>query len=65
MIYYTLDGSFPGPWVAPVNGPANTSQVYNGSFAIASGNNTILLVASYIPNSETTIGSDVWETVIP
>lgn len=52
-IYYTLDGSFPGP--------GNSAAVlYAAPFAVASGQT--ILTAAYLANY---IGSDVWETNQP
>jgi hypothetical protein len=62
-IYYTVDGSFPGPYAPPAGYPANTSVQYAAPFAAASG--TVILVSAYLPNSQTTIGSDVWKFTAP
>ena len=63
QIYYTTDGSFPGPYVLPAGYPANTSQLYAAPFAVASG--TVILVSAYVPNSTTVLGSDVWTFTAP
>lgn len=52
-IYYTVDGSFPGPG-------AQTAVVYQGPFAAASG--TQIRAAAYAPGLA---GSDVWSEVAP
>jgi hypothetical protein len=62
-IYYTTDGSFPGPYTPSAGYPANTSSVYAGAFAAASG--TVICAAAYIANSTTVIGSDVWTFTAP
>jgi Fn3 associated len=62
-IYYTTDGTFPGPYTPPAGYPANTSTQYAAPFAVASG--TIILVAAFVPNSTTVIGSDVWTFTAP
>ena len=62
-IYYTTDGSFPGPYTPPAGYPANTSVQYAAPFAVASG--TVILVAAYLLNSQTVIGSDVWKFTAP
>ena len=62
-IYYTLDGSFPGPYTPPAGYPANTSVVYAAPVAVASG--TVVLATAFILNSTTTIGSDVWTFAAP
>jgi hypothetical protein len=59
-IYFTRDGSFPGPWVAPEGITANTSTLYNAPFAVVSGQT--ILAAAY---SATADGSDVWATNVP
>jgi hypothetical protein len=55
-IYYTLDGSFPGPGNA-------AASLYAAPFVVASG--TVILTAAYILNSQTVIGSDVWTFTAP
>jgi hypothetical protein len=55
-IYYTLDGSFPGPGNA-------AALVYAAPFVVNSGQS--VLAAAFITNSTTTIGSDVWLTNVP
>ncbi len=63
QIYFTTDGSFPGPYTPPAGYPANTSTLYAAPFAVASG--TVILVTGYLQNSQTTIGSDVWTFTAP
>ena len=62
-IYFTTDGSFPGPYTPPAGYPANTATLYAAPFAVPSG--TVLLVAAFVPNSSTVIGSDVWTFTAP
>jgi hypothetical protein len=62
-LYFTTDGTFPGPYAPPAGYPANTSTLYAAPFAVVSG--TVILVAGYLPNSQTTIGSDVWSFIAP
>ena len=62
-IYYTTDGSLPGPWTANPGGTANTSTTYSGSFTVASG--TVILASAFIPNSTSTVGSDVRSYTAP
>lgn len=62
-IYYTTDGSMPGPWTANPGGTANTSTVYSSPFTVASG--TVILAAAFVLNSTSTIGSDVRQYTAP
>ena len=62
-IYYTTDGSMPGPWTANAGATANTSTTYSGSFTVASG--TVILACAFIPNSTSTVGSDVRSYTAP
>ena len=62
-IYYTTDGTFPGPYTPPAGYPANTSTQYAAPFAAASG--TVILAAAYVLNSTSVIGSDVWQYQAP
>lgn len=55
-IYYTLDGSFPGPGEPAAN-------VYTAPFVVTSGQS--VLAAAFILNQTATIGSDVWLTNVP
>ncbi|MDE2019401.1 MAG: chitobiase/beta-hexosaminidase C-terminal domain-containing protein [Patescibacteria group bacterium] len=59
-IYYTTDGSFPGPWVAQEGIAANTSQQYAAPVAVASG--TVVLAAAWANGFD---GSDVWAFTAP
>jgi hypothetical protein len=52
-IYYTLDGSFPGPGNA-------AAILYAAPVVVSTGQQ--LLAAAYLANN---IGSDVWQTIIP
>ena len=59
-IYYTTDGTFPGPYTLPEGQPANTSVQYNAPFVAATG--TVILAAAYAANR---YGSDVWAETAP
>jgi hypothetical protein len=52
-IYYTLDGSFPGPG-------NSAAHLYTAPVAVSTGQE--LLAAAYLANY---IGSDVWQTLVP
>jgi hypothetical protein len=63
IIYYTTDGTFPGPWTAPAGYTANSSQAYSAPFSAPTG--TQICACAFIANSTTTIGSDVWFFTAP
>ena len=58
-IYYTLDGSFPGPGALNAAG-IPSANLYTAPVAVSTGQQ--LLAAAYLANN---IGSDVWQTLVP
>jgi len=71
VIFYTTDGSLPGPWLANPGDTPNTSQPYNAPVAVPSG--ATILAAAYIgafvngvwQGNPAYIGSDVWSATAP
>jgi len=59
VIYYTTDGSFPGPANLATAAPPGTATVYTGPFEVSSG--TVVRWASYLAGRQ---GSDAGQATI-